>query len=116
MEPYEFRLPLSEQIALGLAGLYVQRGDLRIALFLVLGFHGLLRPGELMALRWRHLVFWWDSLSALRVVLIDNPRIKSLALQHVLLESSAVRDFCVVACSERTKMDSFLVSTPCSFS
>jgi hypothetical protein len=50
LEPYEFRLPVPERVALGLAGLAFRLGDWQLGAFILVSWHCLLRVQETFSL------------------------------------------------------------------
>lgn len=92
VEPYDFRVPLPETLVWALVGCCLSGNWGAMALFLLLGFYGLLRPGELLGLRYGD--FWWNG-QGFAVLRISKPKIKSPAVQHVLLEQPWLISYCV---------------------
>jgi hypothetical protein len=93
-EPYDFRTPVPELLAMAMMGAAHCLGWTDMVVFTALGFYCLLRPGEALGLQPED--FYWpgDALhdSALPgdaiqgVVTIRNPKIRRKGLQHVLIE------------------------------
>ena len=87
LEPFEFRLPVYEELALAAIGVAVCDGDFILVLFIGLGFHCLLRPGQLLPMWWMDV---WVTLrgGAAGVARIRKPKIRMPPIQHVTVEFS----------------------------
>jgi hypothetical protein len=100
LEPYEFKLPVAEEVAIGLCGFAVATQDFELLLYVMIGFHGWVRPQELSAMLWEDLVLFSDGDVAFSrngvsfgVIRIRSPKMwKITAFQHVLIELRHVRD------------------------
>ena len=87
--------PLTLQFARALAGAAAAKIGLHMCLVLLLGFFGLLRPGELMQVRAAHFVFTAGS----RIAVLTLPFTKSGQRLQSVAESVILEDPTTVACA-----------------
>ena len=91
-EPYDFRLPMPEEVAEAMAGAGAYHGQLRMSLFVCLGFHLWTRPGEMLASSWSDLSPFYDRGLTCGVFRVRKPKTKKPPIQYVILESAWLRD------------------------
>jgi hypothetical protein len=93
VEPYEFRLPVPLMLFKAMTGVCMTAQWRLMALFLSLGFWCLMRPGEMLALC--HNDFWQPAeQSSVGIIRIRNPKIKRIAVQHVVVEQKWLLCLC----------------------
>jgi len=93
--PSEFRQPVDFKLTILIAFWLWTHGHWRAALLVLIGFHGLLRPGELMHVTWGCIMLW-DEIEQSRfgdtygLIRVRQPKTRRMTghapVQHVLLE------------------------------
>ena len=91
VEPYEFRLPVPENVVEAMGGLSLANEGWLMAYFFTVSFHHWLRPNEALSLQRGDVVPIWNEASAFGLCRIGSPKIKHPPVQHVLTESMGVR-------------------------
>ena len=103
-----FRVAIDFRFTLAISLRAWRRGHQRLSLLFLVAFHCLLRPGEMVELRWNDLVVW-DEIEAARFhdtcgfVRVRKPKTRRMAghaaVQHVLLEDPGLASFLAWAIS-----------------
>ena len=57
-EPYDYKLPVAEEVAMGQLGWAVRNSDFEIMLYIVVSFHGWIRPQEVAQMLGEDVVFF----------------------------------------------------------
>jgi len=106
--PSEFRVAIDFRFTLAISLRAWRLGHQRLCLLFLVAFHCLLRPGEMVELRWDDLIVW-DEMEAARFkdtsgfVRVRKPKTRRMAghaaVQHVLLEDPGLASFLAWAIS-----------------